>query len=60
MVECVHPVYGKAGATAVAEEFWALYFKQYVPSALLVQSILYLEATALLSFFFSCLKNILK
>lgn len=27
MSECVHPTYGKAGAVAVAEAFWDLYFK---------------------------------
>jgi hypothetical protein len=29
MVECVHPAYGKAGATAVGEAFWELYFSKY-------------------------------
>jgi hypothetical protein len=27
MTGCVHPTYGKAGATAVGEAFWDLYFK---------------------------------
>ena len=29
MVECVHPIYGKAGATAVGEAFWELYFSKH-------------------------------
>ena len=29
MAECVHPAYGKAGAAAVGEAFWALYFSKY-------------------------------
>ena len=29
MCGCVHPCYGKAGATAVGEAFWSLYFSKY-------------------------------
>ena len=29
MCGCVHPCYGKSGATAVGEAFWDLYFKNY-------------------------------
>eukprot|EP01051_Picozoa_sp_SAG22_P021795 SAG22_NODE_4959_length_1122_cov_1.563050_2_plen_129_part_00 len=29
MVECVHPIYAKPGATAVGEAFWDLYFSKY-------------------------------
>lgn len=31
ITECVHPTYGKAGATAVGEAFWNLYFSKYKP-----------------------------
>jgi len=30
MTECVHPTHGKAGATAVGEAFWSLYFSKYL------------------------------
>ena len=30
MTECVHPTYGKAGAKAVGEAFWSMYFQQHV------------------------------
>jgi len=31
MTECVHPTHGKAGATAVGEAFWSMYFaKEFV------------------------------
>jgi hypothetical protein len=31
--ECVHPTHGKAGATAVGEAFWDLYYSKNLPHA---------------------------